>query len=64
MASKKADKKCPKCGNVDENEIDESFSHDNNVFYYEYHCRQCNVFWRRRFEYVGLEVRKDEAWKA
>jgi len=63
MASKKADKKCPMCGNADENEIDESFSHGDNVFVYEYQCRLCNVCWRRRFKYVGLEVRKDEAWR-
>ena len=59
----KKDKKCPKCGNVDENEIDESFSHLDDVFYFEYQCRHCGVFWRRVFKLDHLEVRKDNAWK-
>ena len=62
MASKKKDKKCPKCGNADEDSIQESFSHLDDCFYFEYHCDLCRVFWRRTFEYVGLEVRKDEHW--
>lgn len=59
----KKDKKCPKCGNVDDSEIEESFSHFDDVFYFEYQCRLCNVFWRRVFKYDHLEVRKDGAWR-
>lgn len=57
------DKRCPRCGNDDENEITESFSHLNDVFYYEYYCDLCGVFWRRVFKFDHLEVRKDAAWK-
>ena len=64
MASIKEDKKCPKCGNVDEELIYESFSHLDDFFYFEYHCVLCHVFWRRTFEYIGLEVRKDAKWES
>lgn len=64
MPTIKEDKKCPKCGNIDEQSIDESFSHFDDAFHFEYQCRLCRCFWRRTFEYVGLEVRKDKAWYA
>lgn len=59
----KKDKKCPGCGNDDVDEIEESFSHLDTVFYYEYQCRLCGVFWRRVFKFDHLEVRKDKAWR-
>jgi len=60
--TKKEDKICPKCKNSDDDYIDESFSHLDNFFYFEYQCRICGVFWRRVFEYVGVQVRVDSKW--
>lgn len=64
MTSKKEDKKCPKCGNTNEDRIFESFIHGDECFYYEYQCMICDCSWRRVFEYVGLQVLKDDKWYA
>lgn len=40
MPTIKEDKKCPKCGNIDEQSIDESFSHFDDAFHFEYQCRR------------------------
>ena len=57
------DKKCPACGTRNAHDIEESFSHFDDVFYFEYFCDLCKVFWRRKFKFVELQVRKDDNWE-
>jgi uncharacterized Zn finger protein len=53
---KKEDKKCPKCGNADDELIEESFSHLDDFFLFEYYCEKCGCLWSRVFSYIEVKV--------
>lgn len=60
MGRKSEDKICPKCGNSDEDFIEESFSHLDEYFFFEYYCKKCKTFYSRVFEYSGVYIRSEE----
>ncbi len=63
MTTIKEDKICPKCGNPDEDYIEESFSHLDEYFCFEYYCHKCKCFWSRVFSYIGIHIRDEEKHK-
>lgn len=60
MSTIKEDKKCPICGNDDEEQIEESFSHLDEFFCFEYYCNKCHCFWSRVFSYIGVHVKDNK----
>lgn len=57
MGTKEEDKICPKCNNSDYDTIEESFSHLDDFFCFEYYCTKCTYFWSRIFTYIGVHIK-------